>query len=108
MALMPPVACSGDGTDGWQMLFRSPRRPLEPALQKPVRPPMSPRIGSWQGPAGSAGVIRAVRTTGVLGVLDVEWTRGVEGAGVRTGSEVGGWAGVLPPAWVAAWAWVAA
>ena len=58
-ASIPPVAGSGVGTDGWQMLLRSPTIPLDPAVQKPSRPPMSPIPGTWQippdGAAGCAG-----------------------------------------------------
>src|SRR6266487_5396040 len=46
---MPAVAGSGSGGDGWQMLFRSPVRPL-PAAHNPIRPPMSPMPGTWQTP----------------------------------------------------------
>ena len=56
-ASMPPFAGSGAGTDGWQMLLRSPIRPLDPAVQKPSSPPMSPIPGTEQMPvaAGAAG-----------------------------------------------------
>src|SRR5262249_61498818 len=49
-ASIPPVAGSGVGTDGWQMLLRSPTIPLDPAVQKPSRPPMSPIPGTEQIP----------------------------------------------------------
>src|SRR6516165_8661421 len=52
----PPVAGSGVGTDGWQMLLRSPMIPLEPAWQKPNSPPMSPMPGTEQiPPEGASG-----------------------------------------------------
>src|SRR5215467_8855734 len=66
-ASMPPVAGSGVGTDGWQMLFRSPTMPLDPAAQKPNRPPMSPIPGTVQippdGAARWAGTCTAVVVT---------------------------------------------
>ena len=52
---IPPLAGSGAGMDGWQMLFRSPISPLEPALQKPSSPPMSPMPGTPQIPPVAAG-----------------------------------------------------
>src|SRR5689334_25286241 len=68
---MPPVAGSGVGTDGWQMLFRSPTMPLEPCAQKPNRPPMSPIPGTLQippdGAAGCAGTWTAVVVTAPAG-----------------------------------------
>src|SRR5262249_5275144 len=39
-AWMPPVAGGGVGTEGLQMLFRSPMIPLEPCAQNPISPPM--------------------------------------------------------------------
>ena len=55
-ASIPPVAGSGVGTDGWQMLLRSPMIPLEPAWQKPNSPPMSPMPGTEQiPPEGASG-----------------------------------------------------
>src|SRR5215470_7538070 len=66
-ASMPPVAGSGVGTDGWQMLFRSPTMPLDPDAQKPMRPPMSPIPGTEQmppdGATGCAGTWTAVVVT---------------------------------------------
>src|SRR5215467_4818929 len=53
-ASMPPVAGSGVGTEGWQMLFRSPMIPLEPCAQNPIRPPMSPMPGTEQTPPEGA------------------------------------------------------
>src|SRR5271166_5118030 len=50
---MPPVACSGCGREGSQMLFRLPTIPLEPWAHSPTRPPMSPMPGTWQTPPGS-------------------------------------------------------
>src|ERR1039458_9276507 len=60
MGSMPPAAGSGAGTDGWQMLLRSPIKPLDPALQKPSRPPMSPIPATEQMP------VEAVRSAAVL------------------------------------------
>src|SRR5262249_53123318 len=91
-ASIPPVAGSGVGTDGWQMLFRSPTMPLDPEAQKPNRPPMSPIPGTEQippdGPAGCAGAWTAVVVTVPVG--SVAW------AGVALSVA---WAGVT-----AAWA----
>ena len=53
-ASIPPVAGSGVGTEGWQMLLRSPMSPLEPCAQKPSRPPMSPIPGTEQMPPEGA------------------------------------------------------
>src|SRR6516225_1399210 len=53
-ASMPPVAGSGVGTEGWQMLLRSPMIPLEPWAQNPIRPPMSPMPGTEQTPPEGA------------------------------------------------------
>jgi len=53
-ASMPPVAGSGVGTEGWQMLLRSPMIPLEPCAQNPSRPPMSPMPGTEQTPPEGA------------------------------------------------------
>src|SRR5215472_15443301 len=65
------------------MLLRSPIRPLDPDVQKPSRPPMSPIPGTWQTPPGTAGLagravlagwavlactIRAVNVAGLAGV----------------------------------------
>src|SRR5450755_2915865 len=47
---MPAVAGSGSGSEGWQMLFRSPVRPLVPSEQNPSSPPMSPMPGTEQTP----------------------------------------------------------
>src|SRR5215472_6133811 len=70
-ASIPPVAGSGVGTDGWQMLFRSPTMPLDPAAQKPNRPPMSPIPGTEQippdGAVGCAGTWTAVVVTAPAG-----------------------------------------
>jgi hypothetical protein len=74
IALMPPVACSGCGSDGWQMLFRLPTIPLEPWLHSPTRPPMSPMPGTWQTPPGcwgAAGVRLAVRVAGAAATWSV-------------------------------------
>src|SRR6201986_749042 len=65
---MPPVACSGCGSAGWQMLFRSPTIPLEPWLHRPTRPPMSPMPGTWQTPPGWRG------EAGVSPVAGAAWT----------------------------------
>src|SRR5439155_4163899 len=64
---MPPEASSGAGTEGWQTLLRAPIRPLDPALQNPSRPPMSPIPGTWQTPPGAAGPTRPVTPTGPAG-----------------------------------------
>src|SRR5271165_149108 len=61
---MPPVACSGCGIEGVQMLFRSPTIPLEPAEHRLSRPPMSPMPGTWQTPPGTAGVRLTVSLSG--------------------------------------------
>src|SRR5580698_7762263 len=59
---MPESAGSGSGSDGEQMLFRSPTRPAWPALQSPTSPPMSPmpgtehRLSDTAGPAGAVAV----------------------------------------------------
>src|SRR5262249_34736240 len=64
-ASMPPVAGSGVGTEGWQMLVRSPRIPLEPAAQNPSRPPMSPMPGTEQTPPeGAVGAAGTAARTG--------------------------------------------
>src|ERR1035438_9521022 len=60
MESMPPAAGAGAGTDGWQMLLRSPIKPLDPALQKPSRPPMSPIPATEQRP------VEAVRSAEVV------------------------------------------
>src|SRR5581483_8289489 len=65
---MPPVACSGCGSEGVQMLFRSPLRPLEPALHRPTRPPMSPMPGTWHTPPGAAGLAGVRLAVSVAGV----------------------------------------
>jgi len=61
----------GVGTDGWQMLFRSPTMPLDPAAQNPNRPPMSPIPATEQippdGAAGCAGTWTAVVVTALAG-----------------------------------------
>jgi hypothetical protein len=58
---MPPVAGSGCGSEGWQMLFRLPTRPLDPPEQNPSRPPMSPIPGTEQiPPAGCRAGVAAV------------------------------------------------
>src|SRR5947209_781234 len=65
---MPPVACSGTGSEGSQMLLAAPRIPLVPELHSPIRPPMSPMPGTWHTPlgaAGFAGVRLAVSRAGV-------------------------------------------
>ena len=56
---MPALAGSGSGSDGWQMLFRSPVRPLLPAAHSPIRPPMSPMPGTWQTPPVLAAAVAA-------------------------------------------------
>src|SRR5262245_65860537 len=66
-ASMPPVAGSGVGTEGWQMLLRSPMSPLEPWAQNPSRPPMSPMPGTEQTPP--EGVVVAVGTVAATGAL---------------------------------------
>src|SRR5262249_61245281 len=53
-ASMPPVAGSGVGTEGLQMLFRSPMIPLEPCAQNPISPPMSPIPGTEHTPPDGA------------------------------------------------------
>src|ERR1700733_11175753 len=65
---MPPVACSGWGRDGWQMLFRSPSTPLEPAEHRLIRLPMSPIPGTWHTPPGKAGVTLSVSVAVLAGV----------------------------------------
>src|SRR5690349_2346408 len=68
---MPPVACSGWGVEGWQMLLAAPISPLVPELHSPIRPPMSPMPGTWHTPPGAeglAGVMLAVSRAGVTGV----------------------------------------
>src|SRR5690242_5634448 len=61
---MPALAGSGSGSDGVQMLLSAPGTPLEPSLQKPSSPPMSPMPGTEQmlpdGAAGVAGVTAEV------------------------------------------------
>src|ERR1700690_4261335 len=47
---MPLVAGSGWGSDGSQMLLRSPTRPLWPAEHRPNRLPMSPIPGTEHAP----------------------------------------------------------
>src|SRR5262245_39040634 len=64
-ASMPPVAGSGVGTEGWQMLLRSPMIPLEPCAQKPSRPPISPMPGTEQTPP--EGAVAAVGTVAAIG-----------------------------------------
>src|ERR1039458_9927577 len=66
MESMPPAAGSGAGTDGWQMLLRSPIKPLDPALQKPSRPPMSPIPGAEQMPVEAAGQPALARAAGFV------------------------------------------
>src|SRR6201986_2528214 len=86
---MPPVACSGCGSDGVQMLFRSPTIPLEPWLHSPTRPPMSPMPGTWQTPPGTAGVMLAawLAWTAVARVAWGAWTAWVAAsAGVENAS----------------------
>src|SRR5262249_18362938 len=65
---MPEVACSGLGTEGWQMLFRSPVTP-PPPWQKPIRLAMSPIPGTPQSPPGVARC-RAAVVTAVTGGAD--------------------------------------
>src|SRR5438477_12844832 len=66
---MPDEACSGCGTEGVQMLLRSPIVP-EPALQKPNSPPMSPIPGTEQiPPPGWAGWVCAVTEAGAAGAV---------------------------------------
>src|ERR1700728_164387 len=67
IASMPASAGSGSGSDGWQMLLRSPMRPDWPSEQNPSRPPMSPMPGTEHGPLtlGAAGVIAATVLTSV-------------------------------------------
>src|SRR5260370_38335872 len=68
MASMPDAAGSGSGSEGWQMLFRSPDRPELPSEQNPNRPPMSPIPGTEQIPLWTAGC-RAAAVTAVTGRL---------------------------------------
>src|SRR5260370_37021379 len=68
MASMPDAAGSGSGSEGWQMLFRSPDRPELPSEQNPNRPPMSPIPGTEQTPPWTAGC-RAAAVTAVTGRL---------------------------------------
>src|SRR5258705_3230634 len=64
-ASMPPVAGWGVGTEGWQMLLRSPMIPLEPCAQNPSRPPMSPMPGTEQTPPeGAVPVAGTAASTG--------------------------------------------
>src|SRR5215470_9881155 len=101
-ASMPPVAGSGVGTDGWQMLFRSPTMPLDPDAQKPIRPPMSPIPGTEQmppdGAAGCAGTWTAVVVTAPAGSAGPARLAGAAGpAGCVAWAEVAlsvAWAGV--------------
>ena len=82
IASMPPVACSGCGSDGSQMLFRSPTIPLEPAAHSPTRPPMSPMPGTWHTPPGlgAAGVRLAVSVSGEAAARAADAVRAVEAA----------------------------
>ncbi|MGH3180549.1 MAG: hypothetical protein ACRDOE_01355 [Streptosporangiaceae bacterium] len=83
IASMPPVACSGCGSDGSQMLFRSPTIPLEPELHSPTRPPMSPMPGTWQTPPGSwdaAGRRLAVSVAGEAAARPADAARAVDAA----------------------------
>src|ERR1700730_9499861 len=61
---IPPVAGSGTGTDGWQMLLRSPISPLDPAWHNPNSPPMSPMPGTPQGPVACGTVAAGGRPRG--------------------------------------------
>src|SRR5690349_24188859 len=100
---MPPVAGSGVGTDGWQMLLRSPTMPLEPCAQKPNRPPMSPIPGTLQippdGAAGCAGTWTAVVVTAL--VESMAWARVAGAACLARVAGLTGFAGAPGPAWPA-------
>src|SRR5262249_51606944 len=65
---MPEVAGSGFGSEGWQMLFRSPVTP--PPWQRVSRLAMSPMPGTEQIPPEAAGC-RAAVVTAVTGGADV-------------------------------------
>src|SRR5947207_8334673 len=91
---MPPEASSGAGTEGWQTLLRAPIRPLDPALQNPSRPPMSPIPGTWQTPPGAAGPTRPVTLAGPAG-----WATPAARAGSAGWATCAGASGA--PAWTA-------
>src|SRR5215471_4476014 len=86
MASMPALAGSGVGTEGWQMLFRSPLRPLEPSWQNPSSEPMSPIPGTPQTPPCGAGC-RAAVVTAVTGALVVPASWVAASAGPRAADD---------------------
>ena len=73
---MPELAGSGSGSEGWQMLFRSPVRPLWPSVQNPSSEPMSPIPGTEQAPPGRGGLPCRPAVTAVTGRPASAWTAG--------------------------------
>ena len=67
MESIPELACSGSGSEGWQMLFKSPVRPLCPAVQNPSSDPMSPIPGTEQAPPVVATGCRSATVTAWMG-----------------------------------------
>ena len=77
---MPELAGSGSGSDGWQMLFRSPLSPLWPSLQNPNSEPMSPMPGTEQAPPGGAAGCRSATVTAEIGRVELPVDQGSEEA----------------------------
>src|SRR5450755_786733 len=96
---MPAVAGSGSGSEGWQMLFRSPVRPLVPIEQNPSSPPMSPMPGTEQTPP-LAAVPVACRVASLLTSGDCAASR----TPTRDGAAAVCTMTAGPREWTAAWA----